>query len=128
MDEQSPYESEPKVRRVKGGGAEEPQPSVTGAEREAPENVCQVESVLPWPFQATQHALNEWTHFFGRAVQRNSRAADDLIACPSVTNVLRWQRDLVQSNVEDWLQTSYSIFGGAVQKVHAEAASKTAAT
>jgi hypothetical protein len=155
MDEQSPHESQPKIRRAKSGGAEEPQPSVTGAEsahqREASENVsekplhaceadeevsrstnkeiCQVESVLPWPFQATQHALDEWTHFFGRAVQRNSRAAGDLSACPSVTNVLRWHRDLVQSNVEDWLQTSFSVFGVAVRKVpHAKAASETTAT
>jgi hypothetical protein len=32
MDEQSPHETQPKVRRAKSGGAEEPQPSVTLAE------------------------------------------------------------------------------------------------
>jgi hypothetical protein len=32
-------------------------------------DICQVASVLPWLFQATQHALDEWTHFFGRAVR-----------------------------------------------------------
>jgi hypothetical protein len=154
MDEQSPHESQAKVRRAKGGGAEEPQPSVTLAEntdqaeqenvsekrlhageageevsRATNKDICQVASVFPWPFQATQHALDEWTHFFGRAVQRNSRAAGDLNACPSVANVLRWQRDLVQNNVEDWLQTSFSVFGVAVRKVpHAKAASETTAT
>src|SRR5512132_2206976 len=92
MDEQSPNESQLKARRAGGGGAEEPRPSApragrTGqAEQEAPESVSekllragesQVESVPQGPFQATQHALDEWTHFFGRAVQRNSRAAGD---------------------------------------------------
>jgi hypothetical protein len=43
--------------------------------------------------------------------------------------MLRWQRDLVQSNVEDWLETSFAVFGASVRKVpHAQAASKTAAT
>lgn len=144
MDEQSSNESQPKVRRAGSGGAEEPRPSATRAghtgqaEQEAPENASekllragesQVESVPEGPFQAIQHALDEWTYFFGRAVQRNSRAAGDLSACPSVANVLRWQRDLVQNNVEDWLQTSFSVFGVAVRKVpHAKAASETTAT
>jgi hypothetical protein len=154
MDEQSPHESQPKVRRAKSGGAEEFQPSATLAEntdqaeqekvsekflhageageevgRATSKDICQVESVLPWPFQATQHALDEWTHFFGRAVERNSRAAGDLWTYPSVANMLRWQRDLVQSNAEDWLETSFAVFGASVRKVpHAHAASKTAAT
>jgi hypothetical protein len=134
MDEQNPNESQPKVRRAKNDAAAEPRPSVTGAESahmwDAPENVSedllyagedvsretnkeisQVESALLWPFQTTQHALDEWTHFIGRATQRNSRAAEDLSACDSITSLLQWQRDLVQSNVEDWLQTSFSVFG-----------------
>jgi hypothetical protein len=147
MDEQSQNESQPKVRRAKSGGAEEPQPGVTRAgstgesEQETPENVseklsqageevspptnkenCRVESVLPWPFQATQHALNEWTRFFGRTLERNSRAASDLSASPSAANALRWQRDLVQSNVEDWLETSFAVFAASVRKTpHARA-------
>jgi hypothetical protein len=154
MDEQSPHESQPKVRRAKNDGAQEPQPSVTRAgstkqpaqetisekplhageageevSRATNKDICQVASVFPWPFQATQHALDEWTHFFGRAVERNSRAAGDLWTYPSVANMLRWQRDLVQSNVEDWLETSFAVFGASVRKVpHAHAASKTAAT
>lgn len=154
MDEQSPNESQPKVRRGRSGGAEESRPSVmsaesTGqAEQEAPENVsetllrvgeevspepdkgvCQPESVLRWPFQATLRALDEWTHFFGRAVERNARAAGDLRACHSVASVLQWQRDLAQSNAEDWLQTSFAVFGVLVQRgPYAKAASETAST
>ena len=152
MDEQSPNERQPKVRRPGSGSTEEPRPSVTRAEstgqaeQEAPENVSesekllrageeapdqgvrQLESVLQWPFQATRHALDEWTHFFGRAVERNSRAAGDLMACHSIASVLQWQRDLLQSNAEDWLQTSFAVSGVPVRKVsHAEAASETAA-
>jgi hypothetical protein len=143
MDEQSPNESQPKVRRAGSGGAEEPRPSApraghTGqAEQEAPENASekllragesQVGSVPQGPFQATQHALEEWTHFFRRAVERNSRAAGDLRTCHSVASVLQWQRNLVQGNFEDWLQTSFAVFGVSVRKVpHAQAASKTAA-
>jgi hypothetical protein len=143
MDEQIPNESQPKVRRAGSGGAEEPRPNATHAgrtgqaEQEAPENVSetllragesQVESVPQGPFQATQHALEEWTHFFRRAVERNSRAAGDLRTCHSVASVLQWQRDLVQGNFEDWLQTSFAVFGVFVRKIpHAQAASKTAA-
>jgi hypothetical protein len=141
MDEQSPNESQPKVRRAGSGGAEEPRPNATGAERtgqaEAPENASeqllragesQVGSVLQRPFQAIQHALEEWTHFFGRAVERNSHAAGDLRGCHSVASVLQWQEDLVQGNFEDWLQTSFAAFGVFVRKVpHAQAASETAA-
>jgi hypothetical protein len=142
MDEQSPNESQPKVRRAGSGGAEEPRSSATRAgptgqaEQEAPENASekllragesQVESVLQRPFQAIQHALEEWTHFFGRAVERNSRAAGDLRTCYSVASMVRWQSDLLQSNAEDWLQTSFAVFGVFVRKVpHAQAASETA--
>lgn len=136
MDEQRPNERQHRVRRAGNGGAEEPQSGMTRAEstgqaqQEAPENVSeklarpgeeaspatdkrirQVESVLPWPFQATQRALDEWTHFFGRALERNSRAAAELRTCHSVAGVLRCQRDLVQSNAEDWLQTSFAVLG-----------------
>jgi hypothetical protein len=150
MDEQSPHESQPKVRRAENHSAEEPQPSVTragGTGQAEQENVSkgsqageetsqvtdedlrQLESVLPSPFQTTQHALDKWTHFFGRVVERNSRAVGDLSACPSVANVLRWQIDLVQSNVEDWLETSSAVFDASVRKVsHAKAASETATT
>jgi hypothetical protein len=154
MHEQSPNESQPKVRRAKNDGAAEPQPSVTDAESahpwEAPENVSEklshageasaevsratneenshVESALPWPFQATQHALDEWTHFIGRAAERNSRAADNLSACDSIASLLQWQRDLVQINVEDWLQTSFAVFAFPWVRSHAKAASETAAT
>jgi hypothetical protein len=147
MNEQSQNESQPKVRRAKNDGAQEPQPSVTGAENahkwEASENVSekfldagedesreigQVGSALPWPFQATEHALSEWTHFFGRATERNSRAVDDLSACDSITSLLQWQSDLIQSNVEDWLQTSFrswAFLGGSFSHI---TASETAAT
>jgi hypothetical protein len=140
MDEQIP-ESQPKVRRA-GSGAEEPRHNATHAgrtgqaEQEAPENVSetlcagesQVGSVPQGPFQATQHALEEWTHFFGRAVERNSRAAGGLRGCHSVASVLQWQEDLVQGNFEDWLQTSFAVFGVFVPKVpHVQAASETAA-
>jgi hypothetical protein len=142
MDEQRPNERQHKVRRAGDGDAEESRSGMTRAEstgqaqQEAPENVSeklarpgeeaspatdkgirQVESVLLWPFQATQRALDEWTHFFGRALERNSRAAADLRTCHSVAGVLRWQRDLVQSNAEDWLQTSFAVFGTAEGKV-----------
>jgi hypothetical protein len=134
MDEQSLNEHQPKVRRAgRSDGTEEPRPSVTRAEstgqaeQKAPENfsekllsvseeasratskgIIQVESMLQWPLQATQRTLGEWTHFFGRTLERNARAAGDLRACRSVASVLRWQRDLVQGNVEDWLQTSFA--------------------
>ena len=139
MDEQSPNETQPKARRTKSYDAEQPQPSVTGAESahqsEGPENVSEkfshageqvsratnteisnVENALPWPFQATQHALEEWTHFFGRATERNFRATDDLSECHSITSLLQWQGDLIQSNFEDWLQTSFSVFGVSARK------------
>jgi hypothetical protein len=142
MDEQSPNENQPKLRRAgKTGVAEEPLPGMTRAEsagqaqQEALEDVSQklsnageetspateksvlqVESGLPWPFQTTRHALDEWTHFFGRAVERNARAANGLKACCSVAGVLQWQKDLVQSSVEDWLQTSFAAFGISVRK------------
>jgi hypothetical protein len=138
MNEQSRNENQPKVRRAADGGAEEPRPSVTRAEssgraeQETPEKpssasrearpttdkgICEVESMLLWPFQATQRALDEWTRFFGRAMERNLRAAADLRACHSVAGVLRCERDLVQSNAEDWLQTSFAVFGIAGRKV-----------
>jgi hypothetical protein len=83
--------------------------------------------MLQWPLQATQRTLGEWTHFFGRTVERNARAAGDLRACRSVASVLRWQRELVQGNVEDWLQTSFAVLGVLVPKVaHAKAATETA--
>jgi hypothetical protein len=142
MNEQSPNESQPKVRRA-GSGAEEHRPSTpragrtSQAEQEAPENASekllrasesQVESVLQGPFRATKHALEEWTHFFGRVVERNSHAAGDLRTRHSVASVLQWQRDLAQDTFEDWLQTSFAVFGVFVRKIpHAEAASETAA-
>ena len=138
MDEQSPNESQPKIRRAKNDGAEEPQPSVTppgspdqatqealgnlgkpsqaGEEASRAEEIRQAESVLPWPFQATQHALEEWTHFFGRATERNFRATDDLSECHSITSLLQWQRDLIRGNAEDWLQTSFSVFSVSARK------------
>jgi hypothetical protein len=151
MDEQSPNERQPKARRAGNSGAEEPrlrrqcalleagaaradvsEKRSRAGEEASPatdSGVRQVESVLPWPFQATYRALDEWTHFFGRAVERNARAAGDLTACHSVASALRWQRDLLQSNAEDWLQTSFAAFGVDVRSAaHAEAASKTAAT
>jgi hypothetical protein len=86
-----------------------------------------VVGVLKWPFQATQHMAEEWTHFFGRAVERNSRAAGDLRACDSVASVLRCHWDLVQSNVEDWLETSFALFGAFCPRgSHAKAATETA--
>jgi hypothetical protein len=149
MDEQSPNERQPKVRRAGNSGAEEPrlrrqcalleagaaradvsEKRSRAGEEASPatdSGVRQVESVLPWPFQATYRALDEWTHFSGRAVDRNARAAGDLRACRSVASVLRWQRELVQGNVEDWLQTSFAVFGVCVQRVpHTQAASETA--
>ena len=133
MDEQNPNESQLKARRTKSYDAEQPQPSVTGAESvhqsEGPENVSEkfshageqvsratnkeisnVENALPWPFQATQHALEEWTHFFGRATERNFRATDDLSECHSITTLLQCQGDLIHNNVADWLQTSFSVY------------------
>jgi hypothetical protein len=133
--------SSPSSDVPESGVAEEPRPNVTRgesagqAEQEALENVSEtilrageeaspatdkgvreVENGLPWPFQTTRHALEEWTHFFGRAVERNARAADGLRACCSVAGVLQWQKDLVQSSVEDWLQTSFAAFGVSVRK------------
>jgi hypothetical protein len=155
MDQQSLNEHQPKVRRAgRSDGTEEPRPNgtrpeITGqTEQEAPENVsekllrvgdevspepnkgvCQLESVLRWPSQATQRVLEEWTHFFGRAVERNARAAGDLRACRSVASVLRWERELLQSNTGDWLQTSFAVLGVLVPKVaHAKAATETART
>jgi hypothetical protein len=138
MDEQSQNESQPKIRRAKNGGAEEPQPnemppespdhatqealgnfgkpSQAGEEASRAEEIRQAESVLPWPFQATQHALEEWTHFFGRATERNFRATDDLSECDSITSLLQWQGDLIRGNAEDWLQTSFSVFSVSARK------------
>ena len=133
MDEQNPNETQPKARRTKSYDAEQPQPSEMGAESahhsEGPENVSakfshageqvsratnkeisNVEDALPWPFQATQHALEEWTHFFGRATERNFRATDDLSECHSITTLLQCQGDLIHNNVADWLQTSFSVY------------------
>jgi Phasin protein len=147
MHEQNPNERQPKVRRPGSGGAEEPRSGVTRAEstgqaeqeeqenvyeklsrageeasRATDEGVRQVANVLSEPFRASQRALDEWTHFFGRAVERNARAASDLMECHSVPSVMRWQRELVQSNAEDWLETSFAAFGISVRKVaHAEA-------
>jgi hypothetical protein len=155
MDEQSLNEIQPKVRRAgKSGVAEEPRPNVTRgesagpAEHEALENasekilrageeaspatgkgVRQVENGLPWPFRTTRHALEQWTHFLGRAVERNARAADGLKDCCSVAGALQWQKDLVQSSVEDWLQTSFAAFGVSVRKgAQVKAASETRVT
>jgi hypothetical protein len=152
MDEQNLNEHQPKVRRAgRSDGTEEPRrngtrPEITGqAEQEALENVSekplragdevswttskgiiQVESMLQRPLQATQRTLGEWTHFFRRTVERNARATGDLRACRSVADVLRWQRELLQSNVEDWLQTSFAVLGVLVPKVaHAKAASES---
>ena len=140
MDEQSLNDSQPKVRRAKSGWAEEPQPSETPPEspdqlahealenapgiltgrrrgehgdrqRHSPSGKC-----APLAFKATQHALEEWTHFFGRATERNFRATDDLSECHSITGLLQWQGNLIQSNVEDWLQTSFSVFSVSARK------------
>jgi hypothetical protein len=140
MDEQSQNESQPKIRRAKNGGAEEPQtsemppespdqakqealgnfakPSQAGEEasRATNKEIRLAETVLAWPFEATQHALQEWMHFFGRATERNFRAANDLSECHSITSLLLWQGDLIQSNFEDWLQTSFSVFGVSARK------------
>ncbi len=144
MDEQSPNGRQPKVKRTGSGSAEEPRPSVrqAGSTGEA-ENVSeklsqvgeevslatnrQVESVLRWPFQTTQHVAEEWTHFFGRALERNSRAAADLRSCTSVASLLRWQWDLVQSNGKDWLETSFAVFGVFCAEGSAKAATETGA-
>jgi hypothetical protein len=150
MDEQNPNETQPKARRTKSYDAEQPQPSVMGAETEGHENVSEkfshageageqvsratnkeisnVENALPWPFQATQHALDEWTHFFGRATQRNFRATDDLSECHSITSLLQWQGDLIQSNFEDWLQTSFRSLAFLYGSFSHIPASETAAT
>jgi hypothetical protein len=138
MNEQSQNESQPKVRRAKNGGAEEIPPSEmppgspdqakqealgnfakpwqAGEEASRAKEIRQAESVLPWPFQATQHALEEWAHFFGRATERNFRATDDLSECHSIASLLQWQGDLIQSNFEDWLQTSFSVFSVSARK------------
>ena len=115
MDEQNPNERQPKARRTKSYDAEQPQPSVTGAESghhsEGPENVSetllaageavsreinteisQVGGTLPLPFQATEHALDEWTQFFARATERSSRAAEHLSECDSIASLLQWQK------------------------------------
>jgi hypothetical protein len=147
MDEQNPNESQPKARHTKSYGAEQPQPSVTGAEREAPENVSetllaageavsretntemsQVGGTLPWPFQATEHALDEWTQFFARATERSSRAAEHLSECDSIASLLQWQSDLIQSNAEDWLQTSFRSLAFLCGSFSHIPASETAAT
>lgn len=139
MDEQSTNENQPKVRRARDGGAEEPRPSVTqtGSTGEAENSQVgeevslvsrQVEGVLRWPFQATQHVAEEWTHFFGRALERNARAAADLRSCTSVASLLRWQWDLVQSNSKDWLETSFAVFGAfCAEGSHAKPATETGA-
>jgi hypothetical protein len=136
MDEQSQNEGQPKIRRAKNGGAEEPQTSEMPpespdqAKQEALGNFAKpsqageeasratrlAETVLAWPFEATQHALQEWMHFFGRATERNFRTANDLSECHSITSLLLWQGDLIQSNFEDWLQTSFSVFGVSARK------------
>jgi hypothetical protein len=138
MNEQSPNESQPKVRRAKNDGAQEPQPSATGAEnahqweasesRETNKESDLVGSALPWPFQATEHALSEWAHFFARATERNSRAVEDLSACDSITSLLQWQSDLIQSNVEDWLQTSFRSLAFPCGRFSHITASETAET
>lgn len=85
------------------------------------------QSGLRWPSQATQHVTEEWVHFFGRALERNSRAAADLRSCNSVASLLHWHWDLVQINVEDWLETSFAVFDASCPKgSHTKAATETA--
>ena len=101
-----PWKTSPRIRSQAGEEAS------TATDKD----IRQAESVLPWPFKATQHALEEWTHFFGRATERNFRATDDLSECHSITGLLQWQGNLIQSNVEDWLQTSFSVFSVSARK------------
>jgi hypothetical protein len=148
MNEQSPDQRRPKVRRAGIYDVEELRagPTHTGgtdqAQQEASESVSEKfsrtgeepsratdrgQSGLPWPFQATQHVTEEWVHFFGRALERNSRAAADLRSCNSVASLLHRHWDLVQINVEDWLETSFAVFGASCPKSsHTKAATETA--
>ena len=149
MNEQSPDRRRPKVRRAGIYNMEELRagPTHTGgtdqAQQEASENISEKklsrageepsratdrgQSGLRWPSQATQHVTEEWVHFFGRALERNSRAAADLRSCNSVASLLHWHWDLVQINVEDWLETSFAVFGASCPKgSHTKAATETA--
>jgi hypothetical protein len=155
MNEQSPDQRRPKVRRagiddveklragpIHTGGTDQTQQEASQAQQEAFESVAEKlsrtgeepsratdrgQSGLRWPFQATQHVTEEWVHFFGRALERNSRAAADLRSCSSVASLLHRHWDLVQINVEDWLQTSFAVFGASCSKSsHTKAATETA--
>ena len=152
MNEQSPDRRRPKVRRAGIYDVEELRagPTHTGgtdqAQQEVSESVSESvseklsrageepsratdrgQSGLRWPFQATQHVTEEWVHFFGRALERNSRAAADLRSCNSVASLLHWHWDLAQINVEDWLETSFAVFGASCPKgSHTKAATETA--
>jgi hypothetical protein len=96
--------------------------------RETNTEISQVGGALPWPFRATQHALEEWTHFIGRATERNSRAADELSECDSIASLLQWQRALIQRNAEDWLQTSFRSLARLCGSFSHISASQTVAT
>ena len=148
MNEQSPDRRRPKVRRAGTYDVEElpAGPTHTGgadqAQQEVSESVSEKlsrtgeepirptdrgQSGLRWPPQATQHVTEEWVHFFGRALERNSRAAADLRSCNSVASLLHWHWDLVQINVEDWLETSFAVFDASCPKgSHTKAATETA--
>lgn len=148
MNEQSPDRRRPKVRRAGIYDVEELRagPTHTGgtdqAQQEVSESVSEKlsrtgeepsratdrgQSGLRWPFQATQHVTEEWVHFFGRALERNSRAAADLRSCNSVASLVHRHWDLVQTNVEDWLQTSFAVFGASCSKSsRTKAATETA--
>jgi len=152
MNEQSPDRRRPKVRRAGTSDVEElpAGPTHTGgadqAQQEASESVSESvseklsradeepspatdrgQSEIRWPFQATQHVTEEWVHFFGRALERNSRAAADLRSCNSVAGLLHRHWDLVQINVEDWLETSFAVFDASCPKSpHTKAATETA--
>lgn len=142
MNEQSPDQRRPKVRRAETYDVEELRagPTHTGGTDQAQQEVSEKlsshtgeepslatdrgQSGLRWPPQATQHVTEEWVHFFGRALERNSRAAADLRSCNSVASLLHWHWDLVQINVEDWLETSFAVFGASCS--HTKAATETA--
>jgi hypothetical protein len=148
MNEQSPDRRRPKVRRAGTYDVEElpAGPTHTGgtdqAQQEVSESVSEKlsrageepsratdrgQSGLRWPPQATQHVTEEWVHFFGRALERNSRAAADLRSCNSVASLLQRHWDLVPINVEDWLETSFAVFGASCPKgSHTKAATETA--
>lgn len=68
-----------------------------------------LQSGLTLMMPGSRQALQAWTRFGARTVERNSRALGDLMQCRSLPDVLLVQGGLLTSSFLDWLQTSMPV-------------------